>query len=111
MESGIVIVLITLIITDLCFIFVAFGINENNAKYLLAGYNTMSQEEKEAFDLINYLKFFKKFFISLTIYSTLFFVIFYIAFDEIIALIAYCVPIVVATPYMIYKGNKFKIKK
>ena len=108
MESGIV---ISLFITDLCLIFIAFGINENNAKYLLAGYNTMSKEKKEAFDLINYLKFFKKFFISLTIYSTLFFAIFYIAFDEIIALIAYCVPIVVATPYMIYKGNKFKIKK
>ena len=85
--------------------------NENNAKYLLAGYNTMSKEEKESFDLINYLKFFRKFFINLTIYSTLFFVIFYIAFDEITALIAYCVPIVAATPYMIYKGNKFKTKK
>ncbi len=104
-------ILIALIFADLCFIFVAFGINENNAKYLLAGYNTMSKEEKESFDLINYLKFFRKFFINLTIYSTLFFVIFYIAFDEITALIAYCVPIVAATPYMIYKGNKFKTKK
>ncbi len=102
---------IALIITDLCFIFIAFGINENNAEYLLSGYNTMSKEEKESFDLINYLKFFKKFFINLTIYSTLFFAIFYIAFDEIIALIAYCVPIIVSTPYMIYKGNKFKINK
>jgi hypothetical protein len=102
---------LALIFTDLCFIFIAFGINENNAKYLLSGYNTMSKEEKESFDLINYLKFFKKFFINLTIYSTLFFAIFYIAFDEIIALIAYCVPIIVSTPYMIYKGNKFKINK
>jgi len=104
-------ILIALIFADLCFIFVAFGVNENNAKYLLAGYNTMSKEEKESFDLINYLKFFRKFFINLTIYSTLFFVIFYIAFDEITALIAYCVPIIVSTPYMIYKGNKFKINK
>tara|TARA_B100000953_G_scaffold169785_1_gene139815 strand:- start:1082 stop:1408 length:327 start_codon:yes stop_codon:yes gene_type:complete len=107
-EIGIV---ISLIITNLCFIFVAFGINENNAKYLLAGYNTMSKEEKESFDLKNYLKFFKNFFINLAIYSTLFFAIFYIAFDQITALIAYCVPIVFSMPYMIYKSNKFKIKK
>ena len=108
MESGIV---ISLIITDLCFIFIAFGINENNAKYLLAGYNTMSKEKKEAFDLINYLKFFKKFFINLAIYSSLIYLIFYIAFDEVTASIVYIISILIPLPYMVYKGNKFKIKK
>ena len=33
-------------------------INETNANYLLAGYNTMSKKEKENFDLKKYLKFF-----------------------------------------------------
>ena len=103
--------LLGVIICDISFIGIAYGVNQDNAKYLLAGYNTMSKEKQESFDIKNYLKFFKKFFINLAIYSSLIYLIFYIAFDEIIALIAYCVPIVVATPYMIYKGNKFKIKK
>ena len=36
-------------------------VNENNADSLLAGYNTMTKDEKNRFDLVNYLKFFRKF--------------------------------------------------
>ena len=77
--------LIAIIITNICFIGVAFITNENNADMLLAGYNTMSKKEKESFDLKNYLIFFKKFFINLAIYSSLIFLFFYVAFDELIA--------------------------
>ena len=104
-------IFIGVIITDICFIGVAFLVNEKNAKYLLSGYNTMSKEEQESFDLKNYLIFFKKFFINLAIYSSLIYVTSYIVFEEATAAIIYCISILVPFPYVIYKGNKFKIKK
>lgn len=102
---------IAIIITNICFIGVAFITNENNADMLLAGYNTMSKKEKESLDLKNYLIFFKKFFINLAIYSSLIFLFFYVAFDELIASYAYFISVLLPMPYIIYKGNKFKIKK
>lgn len=101
---------LALIITNICFVGVAFVTNENNADMLLAGYNTMSKKEKESFDLKNYLIFFKKFFIKLAIYTSLIFLIFYIAFDETTAFIAYFISVLLPMPYVIYKGYKFKIK-
>ena len=53
------------VICNLTFIIVAYVINENNADFLLAGYNTMPKKEKESFDLNGYLIFFKKFFLNL----------------------------------------------
>ena len=71
-------------------------------------YNTFDSYTKSC---INYLKFFKKFFINLAIYSSLIYLIFYIAFDEVTASIVYIISILIPLPYMVYKGNKFKIKK
>ena len=102
---------LALIVTNICFVGVAFLVNEKNAKYLLSGYNTMSKEEQESFDLKNYLIFFKKFFINLAIYSPLIYITSYIVFDEASAAIIYCISILAPFPYIIYKGNKFKIKK
>ena len=102
---------LALIITNICFVGVAFITNENNADMLLAGYNTMSKKEKESFDLKNYLIFFKKFFINLAIYSSLIYITSYIVFEEATAAIIYCISILAPFPYIIYKGNKFKIKK
>ena len=102
---------IAIIITNICFIGGAYMVNENNADMLLAGYNTMSKKEKESFDLKGYLIFFKKFFINLAIYTSLIFLFFYVAFDEITASYAYFISVLLPMPYIIYKGNKFKIKK
>ena len=99
------------VICDLTFIAVANITNENNADMLLAGYNTMSKKEKESFDLKNYLIFFKNFFIKLTLYSTIIFLMLFVAFDEITAFVGYLFSVLVPLPYMVYKGNKFKIKK
>ena len=102
---------IAIIITNICFIGVAYMVNENNADMLLAGYNTMSKKEKESFNLKGYLIFFKKFFINLAIYTSLIFLFFYVAFDELTASYAYFISVLLPMPYIIYKGNKFKIKK
>ena len=51
---------IAVLISDIIFVAIALGLNKENAKYLLSGYNTMS--ERENFDIVNYLILFKKFF-------------------------------------------------
>ena len=45
------IVFLTILFIDVVFIAIAYGVNEKNAKLLLAGYNTMSEQERKNFDL------------------------------------------------------------
>lgn len=46
---------------SLIFIAIGFMVTENNAKYILAGYNTMSAEERSKFDIKSYIPKFRKF--------------------------------------------------
>lgn len=46
---------------SLLFIGIGYIVTEDNAKYLLAGYNTMTQEQREAIDLASYLVTFRRF--------------------------------------------------
>ncbi len=45
---------------DVIFIALAYLVNKDNAKYLLAGYNTMSIKERDKFDLDNFLIFWNR---------------------------------------------------
>lgn len=54
-----------LLIISIFFIVLAFVLTENNAKYLLAGYNTMSPEERKKVDIKGLIAYFKRFFIFL----------------------------------------------
>ena len=52
---------ISVLISDIIFIAFALGLNKENAKYLLSGYNTMSKKEREtdlflfsAYGVLNY---------------------------------------------------------
>ncbi|MBU2906802.1 DUF3784 domain-containing protein [Arenibacter algicola] len=47
--------------TGLLFISMAFLVTENNSKYLLSGYNTMSEAERTKVDIKSYIPYFKKF--------------------------------------------------
>ena len=51
------------------FLFVLMGllVTENNAKYLLAGYNTMSKEDRNKVDIKAYIPYFRKFHLVLGI--------------------------------------------
>ena len=49
------------------FLAIAFLVTERNAKYVLSGYNTMSDEERQNVDLKNYMLYFKKFHVFLAI--------------------------------------------
>ncbi len=50
---------------SLLFIGIGFLVNKKNAKNILAGYNTMSEEERKKVDIKNYIPFFRKFHIYL----------------------------------------------
>lgn len=95
---------------SLIFLIIAFSINQINAPYFLSGYNTLSAEEKNKFNLVGFLKFFKKFHlflsISLVIIGLLNFLFlkhpFYLMLLVLYPLIAYL--------FFIYKSSKFYSK-
>ena len=99
---------IGVLITDLIFIAVALGINKNNAKYLLSGYNTMSKKEKDKFDLENNLVIYKKFFLILAATSTVVFIILTNLLNSKIAVMLYSSYIIIMLIWMVFKGNNFK---
>lgn len=53
--------LFVLLIMSLLFLGIGFLVTENNAKYLLAGYNTMSEAERKKVDIHAYMPYFRKF--------------------------------------------------
>lgn len=59
--------LYTIIGVGLLFITMAFLVTENNSKYLLSGYNSMSEAERTKVDIKSYLPYFKKFHLFLGI--------------------------------------------
>ncbi|MFV5692379.1 DUF3784 domain-containing protein [Flavobacterium sp. LT1R49] len=57
---------------SLLFVAIGFIVTENNAKYLLSGYNTMSEEERKKVDIKAYIPYFRKFHIFLSVSFFLF---------------------------------------
>lgn len=51
----------------LIFFGIAILVTKDNARYLLAGYNTMKEEERERFNLEAFIPYFRKFHIGLGI--------------------------------------------
>ena len=101
------IISVVIVFTGLLFIIISKVINRENAKMLLAGYNTMSKSEREKFDIDGYLNFFKPFFFKLGAYTTLIYFITLFIFNVGIAVIAYTISILIPLPYIVIRGNKF----
>ena len=85
-------------------------VNENNADSLLAGYNTMTKDEKNRFDLVNYLKFFRKFMLSISLFTGIIYFISILFFDEETSAIIYAICLCIPWPYFIIISNKRFIK-
>ena len=75
------ILIFTIIFMSLTYLLIGFGINKNNAEYLLAGYNNMTSEQKQKFNIEKYLEFFNPFFKRLCLYPPLSFGLMYILFE------------------------------
>jgi uncharacterized membrane protein len=102
---------IAVLIADIIFISIALGLNKENAKYLLSGYNAMSKKERENFDIVNYLTLLKKFFLILAGSSTIVFTLLISLLNAKIAVISYSSYLIIMLIWFIFKGNKFKIKQ
>lgn len=89
---------------------IAHFLNKENAKYLLSGYNTMSEEERKKFDIEQYLILFKKFFKQISYYAFLFFLLVQFLFTDKMALIAWSILISLAPLYLFIRAKEFKIK-
>ncbi|MBL6677933.1 MAG: DUF3784 domain-containing protein [Flavobacteriaceae bacterium] len=86
-------------------------INKENAKILLAGYNTMSKVEREKFDIDEYLKFFKPFFKKLGIYSVIIYFVFSLLLDETTTLWVWTITVTIPVIYLAIYGNSKRFKK
>tara|TARA_B100001750_G_scaffold42249_1_gene30813 strand:+ start:397 stop:765 length:369 start_codon:yes stop_codon:yes gene_type:complete len=103
----IMVLIIPILFVNVIFVVIALGINKKNAKYLLAGYNTMSMEQREKFDIEGFLIFFKKYFLQVAFYSTLIFIFLSLLVNPGAAIIGYTFSIILPTPYLIIMGNRF----
>ena len=86
---------------------IGYFINEENSKFLLSGYNTMSDEERKKFDIENYRIFFKSFFKQQSLISFLIFQISYLIFKVEEPLIFWSIYITIAIVYLVVKSQKF----
>tara|TARA_X000000950_G_scaffold261574_1_gene331968 strand:- start:26 stop:343 length:318 start_codon:yes stop_codon:yes gene_type:complete len=99
-------IVVVLILTNLFILLVIRSLNENNSKYLLAGYNTMSKEERENFKIKEYLIYLKKFWNKLLLYNSLLTIFSYFFFDELGVVIVYSISLMLPLPFFIYQSNK-----
>lgn len=100
---------IAVLITDFILLIIAFGMTKENSKYLLSGYNTMSEKERKKFDIENYLSFLKRFLVILTSTSTVIFFILVYFFDKKIAVMSYASYLMIMLIWFVFKGTKFKL--
>ena len=86
-------------------------INKENAKILLAGYNTMSKVEREKYDIDEYLEFFKPFFKKLGIYSVIIYFVFSLLLDETTTLLVWTITVTIPVIYLAIYSNSNRFKK
>ena len=102
--------ILAVIFTSALLAICGYIVNENNADNLLAGYNTMTKDEKNRFDLVNYLKFFRKFMLSISLFTGIIYFISILFFNEETSAIIYAICLCVPWPYFIIISNKRFIK-
>lgn len=68
MDLEILSLYLALSLVSLIYLAIGCFITKKNAKYLLAGYNSMDKEKRRDFDIEKYLLFFKPFFKRLSVY-------------------------------------------
>jgi hypothetical protein len=98
---------VPVIFVSILYYAIGYFINKENAKYLLTGYNTMSDEERKKFDIENYLVFFKAFFKKQSVYSLLVFPVLHLMFDDEKAISIWSLYITIAIVYLYIKSKKF----
>jgi hypothetical protein len=99
--------LIVVVFLSLLFIGIAFAVIPSNAKYVLSGYNTMSEAERNAFDLEPYLAFFRRFHLFLGFSLLLLYLIFRYGFDSYVAEIGVVLYPILAYAFFVWQGRRY----
>ena len=81
----------TIAFVSVVFRSIGLGINKTNARYVLSGYNTMSQAKRDAFDIDRYLKFFKSFFKGLALFPPASWFVCVLIFDSVTSVTVWAV--------------------
>lgn len=95
---------------SILFVAIGFFVTEKNAKSLLSGYNEMSEEEQQKFDLKSYLAFFKKFHFFLGISFLIGFCVFFYFVNSTAGLLFWGIYPVLAYIYFAFKSSNFSKK-
>jgi len=99
--------LIVIPILSLIFFGIGFIVTENNAQYILSGYNSMSEEDRQKFNIKSYVPYFRKFHIFLGISMLIIsLVLFYFVSSDLAGLFIIAYPIA-AYIYFVWKGSQF----
>ena len=94
---------------SLLFIGTGFIVTENNAKQLLAGYNTMSEEDRKKVNIKDYLSFFRNFHLFLGISFLLLGLLITYFFGKNVSGIFLAVYPIIAYIYFIWASSEYKI--
>lgn len=96
-----------IIIFAVLYIVIGYLVTENNAKYILAGYNTMSEEERKKILLKPLLRFFKRFHLFLGISSLIIcLALYYFVNDEVTGFFLVLYPLL-AYIYFAVRSTKY----
>lgn len=103
--------LIAIILMGLLFIGIAFIVTESNAKYLLSGYNTMDEKERENFDILSYVPYFRKFHLTLGLILLVIPLFLYYQINSDWAFLFSGAFPIIAYAFLIWKSNQFYKEK
>ena len=92
---------------SLFFVALAFIVTERNAKYLLAGYNSMNQEDRNKIIIRVYMQFFRRFHIFPGVSFLVLGLVANYYFDEMTAGVALSLYPVLAYVYFVWRGTKY----
>ena len=89
---------------SILYVIIGYVLTEKNAKYLLAGYNTMSEKERARFDLKAFLPFFRKFHLYFGFSHLILGMIIYLISEKAVGIFMGSYP-VVAYLYFVWASN------
>ena len=92
---------------SLAYLSLGIFINKENSRYLLAGYNTMSDEERSKFDIEGYLHFIKPFFISLEAFLLFTWILLDIFVEFGLAIVIWILIQIPPYIYFVYRSVRF----
>lgn len=103
--------LLIVLLLSLLFTGLGFVVTEKNAKYLLAGYNTMNEAQRQQFNLKAYLRLFKRFHLFLASSFALIALLLHFLFGEVAVSVFLIVYPIVAYGWLLIKGERFSANR